>query len=272
MRRAISPGRVSRSTARLVWGGYVLLALVGLTGAVARTHGTLAEVIFSDGPVPEMTRLDRAGTYFLSLFIGVEPGSREWIELQEQNRRFFTKFTTHPLITLLHVMPAALFMVLAPLQLSERLRRRNIALHRWFGRLLVLLAIPVGLSGLWFGLLVPFAGAVEALAILIFGTWFFYALGRGFLAVRRRDVAGHREWMLRMLAIALGVGAVRIVGILLALLTREGPAAWFGASVWIGFASAATVAELWIRRSRRAPQKPRPTVALVDPRVPSLGG
>jgi hypothetical protein len=53
-----------------------------------------------------------------------------------------------------------------------------------------------------------------------------------------------------MFSVVLGVATVRIVGILLAVLTREGPEAWFGHSIWIGFGSTVAIAELWIRYTR----------------------
>lgn len=70
------------------------------------------------------------------------------------------------------------------------------------------------------------------------------------MAIRRRDVEHHREWMIRMFAIAIDVSVVRITGTVLGALTREGPEAWFGQSVWIGFVITLALAELWIHRTR----------------------
>src|ERR1700724_3942493 len=49
-----------------------------------------------------------------------------------------------PLITFLHVLPAGLWMVLAPFQFVKRIRSRWLNYHRWTGRLLVTLGLLIG--------------------------------------------------------------------------------------------------------------------------------
>jgi uncharacterized membrane protein len=180
----------------------------------------------------------------------VERGTPAYGEIADQNRRMFVKFNRHPTATLLHVLPAALLVMLAPLQFSRRIRARHIQWHRWSGRVIVAIAIPVGISGLFFGLLMPFAGTVEASAVATFGVLFLFSLIRAVIAIRSGDVARHREWMMRMFSVALGIATVRIAGIVLAVLTRQGPEVWFGHSVWIGFGGTVAMAELWIRYTR----------------------
>lgn len=229
----------------------ILLAVVGFAGSMARALGVL-ESFLSDGPPLEVSRLDRGSTLFMAALLGITPGTDAYREIDRQNRRFFRKFMVYRKTTLLHVLPAALFMVLVPLQFSPRIRSRHIGWHRWSGRLLVAIGIPVAISGLFFGLFMPFAGLLEASAIGLFGALFLFSLIRAYLAIRAGDVARHREWMIRMLAVALGVSTVRLVGTLLAVSTRQGPEAWFGHAVWIGFGSTLAVAELWIRRTRES--------------------
>src|SRR5258707_12409889 len=57
-------------------------------------------------------------------------------------------FTTHPILTCLHIVPGGLLVVLAPFQFSSHIRTRWIRFHRWSGRVIALAALPVGLSGL----------------------------------------------------------------------------------------------------------------------------
>lgn len=110
----------------------------------------------------------------------------------------------------------------------------------------------------------PFAGLLEASGVAVFGALFLFAVVRAVVAIRRRDVATHREWMIRMFAIAIGVSTVRLAGFPLLLLTRKGPEAWFGHSIWIGFGLTLAVAELWIAATRRRPAAPPFAVALPD--------
>jgi hypothetical protein len=99
----------------------------------------------------------------------------------------------------------------------------------------------------------PFAGPPEAAAIALFGGLFLLALARGFVAIRRRDLATHREWMIRAFAIALGISTVRLLGAVFDLaLTPAGvsPAGVFLVSIWLGWLVTLGAAELWIRRTR----------------------
>jgi hypothetical protein len=167
--------------------------------------------------------------------------------------RFDSSFAAHPAQTLLHVVPGGLFLGLAPLQFSSRLRTRHLRLHRWSGRLLLLAGLASALNGLYFGLLMPFAGPAEGAAIALFGGLFLLALVRGFLAIRRHDQARHREWMIRAFAIALGISTVRVLGAIFDLvLTPAGvaPTSVFLLSVWLGWLVTLGAAEMWIRRTR----------------------
>lgn len=240
---------IRRASTIALWAGVALLALLGVIASVGRAFSVL-EGLTAEGPPPELSSLDRGSMIFMAALIGFEPESELYREVEIQNRRFLGKFYRFPATTLLHVLPAILFLLLAPLQFSRSIRSRHPRWHRWSGRVIVATAIPVGLSGLFFGLVMPFSGALEASAIALFGGLFFVAAIRGFLAIRRRDIVHHREWMIRLFAVALGVSTVRLAGTVLAVLTLEGPEAWFGHSVWIGFGLTVAFAEWWIRRTR----------------------
>jgi uncharacterized membrane protein len=232
---------------------HVLRSLVLLLAAsLLRGVGVIDGLLSPERPVPELSLFDRAATPIVSRLSGIRPGTDAYQQLDRDGRRFYRKFNQHPLATLIHVLPAALFMLLVPLQFSTAVRRRTITWHRWSGRLIVALTVPIALSGLFFGLFMPFSGMVEASAIVVFSTWILLSLARALVSVRRGQIERHREWMTRMFSVAIGVSVVRIWGLLLAVATRDGPAAWFGASVWLGFTTAVLVAEIWIRSVRRS--------------------
>ena len=109
------------------------------------------------------------------------------------------------------------------------------------------------LPGLFFGLVMPFGGRAEAVAIVAIGITFLHAMASAFLAIRRGDVARHREWMIRMLAIALSISSVRVVGGPIAfLLMRYGVSLsdMFALLVWAGWLLTVGGAECWIRYTR----------------------
>jgi len=126
--------------------------------------------------------------------------------------RLDRKFGDHPRLALLHTVPGGLFLAFALLQFSTRVRRRWIGFHRWSGRLLIAAAFATTVPALFFGVLRPYGGSAEAVAIALFAALFLFSLGRGFVAIRRGDVTRHRAWMTRAFAIALGISTVRVVG------------------------------------------------------------
>lgn len=166
---------------------------------------------------------------------------------------FDRRYAAHPFLTMLHVLPGAVFLMLAPLQFSSRVRSRHIQFHRWSGRILVLTSFVVVLPALYFGLVMPYGGPGEARAIALFGGLFLVAVARAFVAIRRGNVVRHREWMIRAFAIALGISTVRVVMIVFDIaLTPVGfrPPEVFVVSIWAGWAISLGAAELWIRFSR----------------------
>jgi uncharacterized membrane protein YsdA (DUF1294 family) len=96
-------------------------------------------------------------------------------------------------------------------------------------------------------------GATERAATALFGVTFLIALGRAFVCIRRRQVARHREWMIRAFALGLAVATVRpIVGAFFATqsLTHLTPHEFFGIAFWLGFTAHLVAAEVWISYTR----------------------
>src|SRR5690242_19473457 len=52
-------------------------------------------------------------------------------------------FARYPLLTLVHIIPGLLFMVLGPLQLARPIRSRMPVLHRWCGRVFVACGVVI---------------------------------------------------------------------------------------------------------------------------------
>ncbi len=171
------------------------------------------------------------------------------------------------MIARLHVWAGALFLILASVQFSSRVRQRFIAFHRWSGRMLLSLAFITGSSALYFGLAMPFGGLFEAIAITIFAGLFLLSIARAFMAIRRLQVTLHREWMIRAFALAIAISTVRVVEALLDLgLSPAGvPAAGvFVIAIWSGWVLTLGAAELWIRYTRSYVQSPAVAAKVVS--------
>ena len=128
------------------------------------------------------------------------------VAITPANARFFTS----PLPVIVHIVGSSLFAILGAFQFSTSFRRRWPRWHRVAGRLLVLAGLLVGLSGMWMALFYyprPVGDGDFLVALrLLFGSAMIGSIVRSFVAIRRRDVRGHRAWMMRGYAIGLGAG------------------------------------------------------------------
>jgi uncharacterized membrane protein len=160
-------------------------------------------------------------------------------------------FAHYPILTLIHIVPGMLFMILGPLQFRAGIRARHLRWHRWSGRVFVACGLVIGITALVMSFGMPAIGGVnQAAATTLFGAFFLFALCKAFWHIRRREIALHREWMIRAFAIGLAVATIRpIVGVFFATspLTGLTPREFFGTAFWIGFVLHLIAAEAWIR-------------------------
>lgn len=164
-------------------------------------------------------------------------------------------FAKEKTLTLLHVIPGMIFMMLGPLQFKRGLRTKHPAVHRWSGRIFLTASAVIGLTGLTMVLRGSIGGWDEKSAILLFGSFFLFALGKALWHATHREFAEHREWMMRGFAVGLAVATIRpIMGLFFATAVSQGktpdPSAFFGTAFWIGFTVQTAVAEIWIRQTR----------------------
>lgn len=161
-------------------------------------------------------------------------------------------FAKKPALTLAHIVPALLLVVLVPFQFSRSFRDRHIRVHRWMGRIVMSLGLIIGISALAL-IRHPVGGPTEATAILCFDGLFLLALTKAFLYIRRGRVELHREWVIRAVSVALGVATVRpVMAIFFATSRLTGLALkdFFGIAFWIGFTMTYIAAEAWVRYTR----------------------
>jgi hypothetical protein len=161
-------------------------------------------------------------------------------------------FLRFPTIVALHVVLGGVYLALAPLQFVKRIRSRHLGYHRWVGRLLVAVGLVVGVTALFMGFVIPYAGWGERVIIGLFGGMFLFALVKGFLHVRAGRVALHREWMIRAFAVGSSIATMRLIFVpaLMIASTQAQVTALSVASFAAAFILNTTAAELWIRATR----------------------
>jgi hypothetical protein len=166
-------------------------------------------------------------------------------------------FAAKRLLTRSHILIGLAFALALPVQLSASLRTKHPMVHRSLGRVLLLSGVLLAISA--YGMVwVPVGGVVEASATVFYATAFAFALSLAWRRIRHGDVAGHREWMLRAVAILLGIATTRPVMALFFATraqTHLAPSQFFGIAFWIGFTTTLAAAEWYIRATRRAFQR-----------------
>jgi uncharacterized membrane protein YozB (DUF420 family) len=115
--------------------------------------------------------------------------------------------------------------------------------------------IVAALAGLWmtqFYPLPPTDGALLYGFRLVFGSAMIASIVIGFVAIRRREIARHRAWMMRGYAIGLGAGTQAFV-LLIAQLVAGNPSV-DGRALLMGGAWALNLAVAeWLIRGRPMP-------------------
>src|SRR5229473_5338695 len=201
---------------RALWSAVIFLALIGSAVAVRRMVHLVPIAVRGHHP-PAFTS---------------NPVAARFAALDDL-------FAHYPILTLVHIVPGLLFMLLGPLQFSSTIRARHLRWHRWSGRVFVTCGMVIGVSALVMSFGMPAIGGVnQAAATTLFGTFFLFALCKAFWHIRRHEVALHREWMIRAFSIGLAVATIRpIVGLLFATSRFSGltPREFFGIAFWIGF-------------------------------------
>src|SRR5436190_20470376 len=102
------------------WTAVTLLALIGIAAASHRAILLIPTV--TRGYLPEAT-----------------PTFPKALDL---------RFAQHGWLTLAHILPGMLFMILGPLQFIPGIRARHLQFHRWSGRVFVASGLLIGASAL----------------------------------------------------------------------------------------------------------------------------
>ena len=119
-----------------------------------------------------------------------------------------------PIPVVLHVIAAATYATFGALQFVSEFRRRFPTWHRVAGRVLLACGMIAGFSGLWMTLFytrLPDTNDLLVAIRIVFSSALIVCVALGLLAIRRRDIARHRAWMMRAYAIGLGAGTQALV-------------------------------------------------------------
>lgn len=109
-----------------------------------------------------------------------------------------------------HVFASFVALALGPFQFSQSLRTRYPALHRWSGRLYLVVGVLVGgLSGLFMAAH-AFGGLAARVGFACLALGWLYTGLRAYFAIRARDIVSHRRWMVRNFALTFAAVTLRL--------------------------------------------------------------
>lgn len=116
----------------------------------------------------------------------------------------------------LHVCAGGVAMLLVPLQLSSRIRRRRPQVHRVVGRVVALsiaIAAPAGLA------MAPYneAGPIGVAGFGLLAVGWFGCMAMSIATIRRGDRVAHRRWAIRTFALTYAAVMLRLwLGVMMA--------------------------------------------------------
>ena len=200
-----------RSASAAIWTPFLLLCLIAVAAVVRRL------VVLLLPPAADPTGLDAA-------------------------------FAARTALTLAHIVPALALVLLLPFWFSQRVRARP-PVHRRITHALFVLGLITGLTAIPMSLH-PVGGFIEASAALCFDALFLFSLACAWRAFRRHDASRHRAWMLRAVAVLLGIATTRpVMGVFFATRSITGLTftQFFGLAFWVGFTTTFLAGEAWLR-------------------------
>lgn len=109
---------------RVLWGAVIFLAFIGTAVAVRRMTAVVPVVLRGYRP-PSPAAANPVAAKFGALD---------------------DLFAHYPKLTLIHIVPGLLFMLLGPLQFSSSSRARHFRWHRWSGRVFVACGFVIGIT------------------------------------------------------------------------------------------------------------------------------
>ena len=165
----------------------------------------------------------------------------------------FARLAERPLTEAAHRIAGVVFMLAGWTQFTPKIRARRWAVHRWLGRIFLALSVLVAATGIVFAVAVPFGGFALTALVLVYAPIMLWSSWRAFTCARQRQIARHREWVLRCFSIGLGVVTLRLIFVILAAFGPAGDRELLAVSGWIAWTGHTLAVEWWLLAGRRRP-------------------
>ncbi len=147
----------------------------------------------------------------------------------------------------IHITGGMLALATGPLQFVKAFRKRYLKAHRMLGKIyLASILVLAGPSGQFMAFYAE-GSWVSTLGFLVMALLWLFTTWRAYTSIRVRDIAAHRDWMVRSFALTLAAVTLRI-WVPAASYYLHIPADWvIESSAWVSWIPNLIVAELLIR-------------------------
>jgi hypothetical protein len=172
----------------------------------------------------------------------------------------FALFDQHAWSTYLHLVFGALLAALIPFQLSGRLRRAYLPVHRVSGVLFICAGLIAASTGAYLSIVMPFGGRPETGLVVAMVALFVWCLIQALRAALTGAIYTHRQWVVRSIAITLSIATQRVVFSVLLLLQWGSVRTAFWVAIAIAVPLNLAVAEWFILSAADLSERRRRTL------------
>lgn len=165
------------------------------------------------------------------------------------DERLRVTFEAHKFALYSHIFGSAVALGLGAFQFSSRLRTKRTALHRRMGRVYLGVGVLIGgIAGIFMAVH-AYGGVTARLGFGCLAVGWLYTGARAYAAIRSRDIASHRRWMIRNFSLTFAAVTLRLYG----------PASFvagipfeqaYPIIAWLAWVPNLIVAECWFIRRR----------------------
>ncbi|GIV36986.1 MAG: hypothetical protein KatS3mg032_1365 [Cyclobacteriaceae bacterium] len=159
-------------------------------------------------------------------------------------------YAENSLIMYIHVIAGMIFLLTGSYQLISYFRKKNIQIHRFIGKVFLLVSFIVSISAISIAVFIPFGNYLETITNLIFGTYILYATVKGYTSIKAKKIIEHSYWVRRIFFISLSIATIRLIMITGMVTTNHSIKEVMGISFLIGFLLHFGVIELWIQNHK----------------------
>ena len=169
---------------------------------------------------------------------------------------FETGLKDYPVLTLVHITPGLLFVLLGPALLRTEKGCLVSRRYRVFAWIFICSAGIIGLSAVTMPFItMPVGGINEAAAAILFGCIFLLETTQTLNALLRNNSIAYHDWLRRTVALGLAIASTRPVMVLAFVICKVSPQVFLGTAFWIAFTIHLCVAETWIYYSSTTQKK-----------------